>query len=178
MVTACSTCTNNTFKKSRTADIAVIDLKAHTDVISHLLQDGIWSCWCAEYFCSISLSSEKRGSDFLKEFSIEQISLLSGSDISDPHTWKPVKKKIKTTNLPYFKSHSRLKQLPGEHPCVSKTYIVLKCYVHILCYSMYKSIGALLRFQSPREVPRALSHVLSVGLELANWFVFSVFLKK
>lgn len=36
MVTACSTFTNNTiFEKSRTADIAVIDLKVHTDVICH-----------------------------------------------------------------------------------------------------------------------------------------------
>lgn len=39
MVTACSTFTNNTiFEKSRTADIAVIDLKVHTDVICHFCE--------------------------------------------------------------------------------------------------------------------------------------------
>lgn len=96
---------------------------------------------------------------FLKELSIEQISLLSSSDTSVPRTRKPVK------NLPYFQSHSRLKQLPGEHPCISQSYVVLKCYVLELCYSMYESIGALLSFQS-WEVPRALSHILCLWREL------------
>lgn len=115
-------------------------------MISHFLQDGISSCQFAEYFCCISCHA--RNVDlgffffFLKELSIEQISLLSSSDTSVPRTRKPVK------NLPYFQSHSRLKRLPGEHPCISQSYVVLKCYVLELCYSMYESIGALLSFQS------------------------------
>lgn len=74
--------------------------------------------------------------NFLKEFSIEQICILSNSDTSILILENLIKKK----SLPYFKGHKKLKQLPGEHPRLSQTHAVPKCGVCKLNYSMYKQM--------------------------------------
>lgn len=112
----------------------------------------------------------------LKEFSTEQISILSSSD-----TWIIIHEKVikKKKSLPYHKSCNKLKKLPEEHVlCIPNMWYcnVVSTNTITACTNRSKGIGALPDSQSSKEISRALSHnPLCLNRAWQMWDVFSVF---